>query len=102
MDLRDHEKTTFSTHEGLFKWDVMLFSLCNAPAIFGRLMEHVLADEVWNKCLVYLDDTVAFGTEFSKAFCNLKAVFTCLRAANLKLKPKKCELFRDKLDYLGH
>ena len=51
---------------------------------------------------VYLDDIVAYGSDFQVAHANLEAVFKRLRAANLKLKPKKCQLFRPKLDYLGH
>jgi hypothetical protein len=102
MDPLDREKTAFTTHMGLFEWVVMPFGLCNAPATFMRLMEMILADIVWSRCLVYLDDIVAFGDSFETAYCNLEAVFVRLRAANLKLKPKKCELFRQEVEYLGH
>ena len=102
MDPRSRPKTAFQTHRGLFEWNVMPFGLCNAPATFCRLMEQVLADICWSRCLVYLDDIVAFGTNFDVAYQNLRAVFTRLRKANLKLKPKKCMLFRQKVEYLGH
>ena len=49
-----------------------------------------------------MDDIVAFVADFTMAYENLEVVFKRLRAANLKLKPQKCKLFRDKLDYLGH
>ena len=49
--------------------------------------------------MVYVDDIMAFGSDFSKAYYNLKAVFMRL---NHKLKPNKCKLFRDRLDYLVH
>ena len=32
----------------------------------------------------------------------LQAVFNKLKAAGLKLKPSKCELFRKQINYLGH
>ena len=80
----------------------MPFGLCNAPATFAQLMKQVLEDIVWDKCLVYLDDIVAFGKCFSAVYINLIAVFERLRSANLKLKPKKCELFQTELEDLGH
>ena len=94
MDAADVEKTAFCTHRGLFAWLVMPFSLCNAPATFERLMESVLGDLQWSKCLVYLDDIISFGRDFLQALDNLREVFKRLRCAGLKLKPKKCQLFR--------
>ena len=102
MHTDDVDKTAFTTHSGLFEWIVMPFGLCNAPATFCRLMETVLSDIMWSKCLVYLDDIIAFGKSFSQTLCSLKAVFVRLRENRLKLKAKKCELFKNKVDYLGH
>ena len=102
MHTDDIEKTAFTTHAGLFEWIVMPFGLCNAPATFCRLMETVLSDIMWSKCLVYLDDIIAFGKTFTQTLNNLEAVFIRLRANRLKLKAKKCELFKNKVDYLGH
>ena len=102
MDDADMEKTAFQTHLGLYEFRVMPFGLCNAPATFERLMDGLLGDLKWTKCLVYLDDVVAFGTSFDIAMANLELVFERLRRANLKLKPKKCQLFRHRVEYLGH
>ena len=102
MDPEDAEKTAFVTHRGLFQWVVMPFGLCNAPATFCRLMELVLADIVWSQCLVYLDDILAFGSDFASAERNLRAVLERLQRANLKLKPAKCKLFAQEVEYLGH
>ena len=80
----------------------MPFGLCNAPATFERLMDKVLSGLHWETLLVYLDDLIIFGRTVPEELSRLKQVFHRLRQANLKLKPKKCHLFKTKVSYLGH
>ena len=40
-------KAAFVTNEGLFQFRVMPFGLCNTPAMFERLMDHVLCGMRW-------------------------------------------------------
>ena len=100
MDDRDKCKTAFSTHMGLFR--VMPFGLCGAPATFERVMELVLRRLRWERCLVYFDDVIVFGKTFEQALENLEEVFSRFQSANLKLKLKKCHLFRKEVNFLGH
>ncbi|GBM51656.1 Retrovirus-related Pol polyprotein from transposon 297 [Araneus ventricosus] len=57
----DREKTAFTTGQGLWKFKVMPFGLCNAPATFERLMETVLRGLSSEACLVHLDDIIIVG-----------------------------------------
>ena len=95
------EKTAFSSRKGLFEFQVMPFGLCNAPATFERLMEIVLRGMLWSRCMVYLDDIICYGKTFSDTLENLRLVLQRLQGAHLKLKPKKCELFKDQILFLG-
>jgi transposase InsO family protein/predicted aspartyl protease len=99
---RAKQRSAFITREGLFKWNVMPFGLCNAPSTFERLMETVLAGLQWKTCLVYLDDVIVFGATETEMLSRLDEVFSRLEEANLKLKPKKCRLFAKEVEYLGH
>ena len=96
------DKTAFCTPKGLFEFNVMPFGLCNAPATFQRLMDSVLAGLHWKTCLVYIDDIIVVGKSFDEYLCNLQAVLERLRRAGLKLHPRKCQLLRHKVTYLGH
>ena len=101
MKPEDMEKTAFSSHLGLFQYNVMPFGLCNAPATFEAMMETLLSDLLWKKCLVYLDDVVVFGKTFAECLSNLEEVIKRILDNGLKLKPKKCNLFKNTITYLG-
>ena len=97
------EKTAFSVAgHGHWQFKVMPFGLCNAPATFERLMEHVLAGLSGKICLVYLDDVIVYGSSFFDQMENLKKVLQRIRWARLKLSPEKCILFQHEVTYLGY
>ena len=99
---KDKNKTAFITEDGLYEFNVMPFGLTNAGATFQRFMDAVLAGLKWNILLVYIDDIIVFSPSFEQHLLDLKQVFDRLRAAVLKLKPKKCHLFQEELVCLGH
>ena len=87
---------------GFYECDTMPFGATNAPATFQRLMHDCLGDLNIRWCIVYLDDTIIFSDTKEEHLKRLEAVFQKLAAAGLKLKPSKCFLFREEIEYLGH
>ena len=102
LDEDAKEKSAFVTYNGLFEFVRMPFGLCNAPATFQRLMQRVLSGLEYKCCFVYLDDVLVASKTFSDHLAHLREVFTRLRSASLRLKPKKCDLLQDKVFFLGH
>ena len=96
------EKTAFATSQGLYQFKVLPFGLCNAPSTFERLMERILSGLRWQMLLVYLDDVIVFSRTIQEHLERLDVVFSKLTEAGLKLKPKKCHLFKREVLYLGH
>ena len=96
------EKTAFITSQGLYQFKVLPFGLCNAPSTFERLMDRVLQGLRWQILLVYLDDVIIFSRTIQEHLDRLDVVFSTLAKSGLKLKPKKCHLFKREVVYLGH
>ena len=80
----------------------MPFGLTNVPATFQRLMESCLGELHLSWCIIYLDDVIIFSETPDEHLRRLEGVLKKLRAAGLKLKPSKCEFFKDRITYLGH
>ena len=85
---------------GFWECERMPFGLTNAPATFQRLMESCLGEFHLSWCIIYLDDIIVFSQTPEEHLVRLQADFDKLKAAGLKLKPSKCELFRTQINYL--
>ena len=87
---------------GLWECEGMPFGLTNAPATFQRLVGSCLGELHLSWCIIYLDDIIVFSQTPEEHLVMLQAVFDKLKAAGLKLKPSKCDLFKKQTNYLGH
>ena len=94
-------KTSFSTRFGSFQWTRLPQGLCTAPATFSRAMSLVLRGLTWEEVIVYLDDVIVLGTNFTDSLEALRKVFLRFRKFSLKLKPKKCQFFKRQVEFLG-
>ena len=98
-------KATYCLHNrqfGVFKCDHMPFGLCNVLATFQRLVQNCLGKLNLIYCLIYLDDIIIFSQMAEEHLHRLHVVFDGLREYNLKLKPPKCSLFKEEINYLAH
>lgn len=66
-----------------------------------RVVDKAFGDQNFRTLLTYLDDILIFGSSFQETIDRLDMVLTRLTEYNLKIKPKKCQLFHQKSRYLG-
>ena len=97
----DMEKTAFCTPWGKFQFCRMPFGLRNGPAVFQRLMDKLLhQDLAFSR--VYIDDIVVFSATWEEHCSHLKVVLGRLEKAGLTANVKKCQWGQVRCEFLGH
>ena len=103
MEEASKQYITFTVgNVGFFKCDCMPFGLCNMLTTFQWLMQNCLAKLNLIYCLIYLDDLIMFSWTAEEHLHQLHVVFDWLREYNLKLKPSKCSLSKEEINFLSH
>ena len=102
MSEESKQYTAFSTYSGHWQFRRMPFGLCNAPATFQRLMNAVLSEFSWDRVMAYLDDIIIMDETFEGHLIIFDKLLSCLARNGLKVKPSKCQLFRNNVKFLGH
>lgn len=102
MRPEDFNKTAFRTHDGLYKFLVMTFGLCNAPATFQALMNDVLRPFLRRFVLVFFDDILIYNKTWADHLGHLCVVLDELGRHQLFVKRTKCSFGAPAVAYLGH
>ena len=80
----------------------MPFGLCNALALFQKLMQTIFCEELLQVLLVYLDDIIVYSSSIVDHLRRLERVFQKLREHGLKLEAAKCQFFQRRVKYPAH
>ena len=97
----DVEKTAFNTKYGQFEYLVMPMGLCNAPATFQSLMNRIFYDCIDKFLVVYMDDLLIFSKDEESHLHHIETVFSRLHDHKLYVSPKKCDLWKSEIEFLG-
>lgn len=93
--------TAFITPWSLYEWVRIPFGLSQCPGAFQSFMEEVLWDLRDKTCIPYLDDVLVYSPNFESHLEAVRAVLRRLGEKGIKLKPRKCVLFRNEVRFLG-
>jgi hypothetical protein len=88
----DEWKAAFITNQGLFELLVMYFSMCNALALFQRMMDVCFQELLTSRCVfIYADDVLIASDNLEKLWFWMHKVLTVMRTNHLSYKPVKCK-----------
>jgi hypothetical protein len=97
----DRDKTTFTSHRGLYRFKRMPFGLVSAPATSQRAIDVILSSVRFQCALTYLDDIVIYSPTFMRHLQDISVVLRLLSRAGVSLKFSKCEFAARQVQYLG-
>lgn len=96
-------RTAFSVGPlGFYEFNRMPFGLAGAPASFQRAMEICTGELNLKELLIYLDDIISHARTFEEHLERLDRLLQRLLSFGLKISPKKCQIVREEVLYLGH
>ncbi|GKB63178.1 putative reverse transcriptase domain-containing protein, partial [Tanacetum coccineum] len=92
----------FRTRYGHFEFQVMLFVLTNAPAVFMDLMNRVCKPYLDKFVIVFIDDILVYSKDEEEHGKHLKIILELLKKERLYAKFSKCDFWLDLVQFLGH
>nr|GEU93158.1 hypothetical protein [Tanacetum cinerariifolium] len=94
--------TAFRTWYGHFEFQVMLFGLTNAPAVFMDLMNRVCKPYLDKFIIVFIDDILIYSKDEKEHGKHLKIILELFKKERLYFKFSKCDFWLDSVQFLGH
>ena len=100
LDEEAKKLAVINTPFGLFQYQRLPFGVSSAPAIFQSFLEQALTGIPG--CVNYLDDIIITGKDTSEHLQNFEHLFKRLQENGLRCNLKKCDFFREEVEYLGN
>ncbi|GJS48201.1 putative reverse transcriptase domain-containing protein [Tanacetum coccineum] len=94
----DIPKMAFRTRYGHYEFQVMLFGLTNAPAVFMDLMNRVCKPYLDKFVIVFIDDILIYSKNKKDHEEHLKAILELIKKEELYAKFSKCEFWIPKTE----
>ncbi len=96
----DEWKMTFHTRYDQFEYQMMLFELTNASAIFQFYVNHAFKSFMNICCVIYLNDVLVYSEMKEQHWEHVRKILRALLKYQLYVKLSKCAFNRDEVIFL--
>ena len=86
---------------GHYKWNVMSFSLKNAPSEFQNIMNEIF-NQSSNFIIICIDDVLVYSDSIERHWKHLNKLVQTVKSNGLSLSATKINMFQTKIRFLGH
>ncbi|MBW0465712.1 hypothetical protein O181_005427 [Austropuccinia psidii MF-1] len=87
---------------GIYEYTRMPFGIKNAPALFQRMMDTIIQEEILESWMVvYLDDIIIYSETWEDHVQYIDRVPSTFTPIHLKMSPRKCNFCQQELLALG-
>jgi len=100
MNENDIKKTAFVTPDGHYEFLKMPFGLKNSSATLIKGLRKLF--DGMEHVAFYVDDIIVYTETIDEHLKVLNQVFNKLKNANITLRPSKCHIAKNEVDYIGH
>ena len=100
LDEESKKLVVINTPLGLFRYNRMPFGIANAPAIFQRIIDQIIAGIPM--CGAYLDDIIITEANETDHLSTIDKVLSRLGEFGLRCKLVKCSFYQEEVSYLGY
>eukprot|EP00253_Pinus_taeda_P013819 PITA_13819 len=97
----DIAKAVFRTRYGHYEFVVLPFGLTNGPTTFMCLMNNIFHQYLDRFVLIFIDDRLIYSCTMEEHKEHLRLVLQTLREHQLYAKFRKCDFFKEEIQYLG-
>ncbi|KAF9756144.1 Retrovirus-related Pol polyprotein from transposon opus, partial [Nosema granulosis] len=98
----DKKKTAFKIKNKLYEWNRMPMGFKNSSAVFQRVMDKVLEEEIGKNCYVYIDDILIYGETEEEHDMAFIRICDKLSKAGFQANQDKIEFKKKEVTFLGH
>ncbi|GKF21860.1 putative reverse transcriptase domain-containing protein [Tanacetum coccineum] len=104
LRIRDEDisKTAFRTRYRHYEFQVMLFGLTNAPAVFMDLINHVCKPYLDKFVILFIDNILIYSRNKEEHADRLRIILESLKKEKLYAKFSKCDFWISIVQFLGH
>lgn len=101
IDEESRPLTAFRSHRGLYQFKRLPQGLQNSPFTYQKCVDTILGDALFIYSFCFFDDCINFSETFEEHCLHLTVILSRFKDAGFTFNPKKVQICRRRLKYLG-